>query len=105
MQAKLLRVLQERTFARVGSNQKKRIDIRVIAATNRELMQMASEGRFREDLYYRLNVFPIVIPPLRDRNSDIIALAEFFVSSFARQFGKEIKAISRPAQEMLLAYP
>ena len=104
MQAKLLRVLQERTIERVGSNQKIKIDIRVIAATNRELMQMASEGRFREDLYYRLNVFPIVIPPLRDRNSDIIALAEFFVSSFARQFGKEIKAFSRPAQEMLLAY-
>jgi Nif-specific regulatory protein len=105
MQAKLLRVLQERTIERVGSNQKIKIDIRVIAATNRELMQMAAEGRFREDLYYRLNVFPIAIPPLRDRNRDIIALAELFVSSFARQFGKEIKAISRPAKEMLRAYP
>ena len=105
IQAKLLRVLQERTIERVGSNQKIRIDIRVIAATNRDLKQMAAEGKFREDLYYRLNVFPIVIPPLRDRNSDIIALAEFFVSSFARQFGKEITAISQFAQEMLLVYP
>jgi Nif-specific regulatory protein len=105
MQAKLLRVLQERTFERVGGNKPIKVNIRVIAATNRDLVKMAEEGTFREDLYYRLNVFPILIPPLRERNSDIIILAEHFVSHFVRQFGKEIKRISVPVQEMLMAYP
>ncbi|NTV25451.1 MAG: sigma 54-interacting transcriptional regulator [Chlorobiaceae bacterium] len=104
MQAKLLRVLQERCFERVGGNQTIRIDIRVIAATNRNLMQMVKEGKFREDLYYRLNVFPIVIPPLRDRNSDIITLAEFFVSRFGKKFSKEIQGISTSVQQLLLTY-
>ena len=104
VQAKLLRVLQERTFERVGGNHPIRINIRVIAATNRDLKQMVKEGRFREDLYYRLNVFPIIIPPLRERNSDIITLAEYFVSHFAGRFTKEIRGISTSVQEMLLAY-
>lgn len=105
VQAKLLRVLQERTIERVGGNQTIKVNIRIITATNRDLQQMVKEGCFREDLYYRLNVFPIVIPPLRERNSDIIALAEFFVSRFSKKFSKSINGISIPVQEMLLSYP
>lgn len=104
MQAKLLRVLQERTFERVGGNKPINVDIRVIAATNRDLTEMVKEGKFREDLYYRLYVFPIIIPPLRERFCDVIVLAEHFVSKFTKRFGKEIKRISSPVQEMLLAY-
>jgi len=104
MQAKLLRVLQERTFERVGGNKSINVDIRIIAATNRNLVKMVEECTFREDLYYRLNVFPIVIPPLRERNSDIIILAEYFVAHFVKQFGKEIKRISTTVQRMLLTY-
>ena len=104
MQAKLLRVLQERTFERVGGNKQIKVDIRIIAATNRDLTEMVKEGSFREDLYYRLYVFPIIIPPLRERFCDVIVLAEHFVSKFTERFGKEIKRISTPVQEMLLAY-
>ncbi|MFT3740316.1 MAG: sigma 54-interacting transcriptional regulator [Breznakibacter sp.] len=104
MQAKLLRVLQERTFERVGGNKPIKVNIRIITATNRDLMEMVKEGRFREDLYYRLYVFPISIPPLRERHSDILILAEHFVRKFVAQFGKEIKRISTPVQEMLMAY-
>ncbi len=104
MQAKLLRVLQERTFERIGGNKPIKVDIRVIAATNKDLMRMVEEGAFREDLYYRLNVFPIMIPPLRERGSDVIILAEHFVSKFVKRFNKEIKRISTTVQEMLLAY-
>jgi Nif-specific regulatory protein len=104
MQVKLLRVLQERTFERIGGNTPIKVDIRIITATNRDLLKMVKDGGFREDLYYRLNVFPIVIPPLRERSSDIILLAEYFVSCFVKQFGKDIKRISTPVQEMLLSY-
>jgi len=104
MQAKLLRVLQERTFERVGGNKPIKVDIRIIAATNKDLSSMVKEGSFREDLYYRLNVFPIMIPPLRERGSDIIIIAEHFVSHFAKKFGKEVKRISTPVQDMLLSY-
>lgn len=104
MQAKLLRVLQERTFDRVGGNKPVKVDIRIIAATNRDLSQMVQDGTFREDLYYRLNVIPIIIPPLRERSSDIIILAEHFVSHFSKQFGKDVKRISTPVQDMLLSY-
>ncbi len=104
MQAKLLRVLQERTFEHVGGNKPITVTIRVIAATNRDLTKMVESGTFREDLYYRLHVFPILIPPLRDRKSDIITLAEYFVSRFVKKFGKESKMISIPVQEMLLSY-
>jgi len=105
MQAKLLRILQERAFERVGGNITIKVDIRIIAATNRDLFRMVKEGTFREDLYYRLNVFPILIPPLCERNSDIIILAEYFVAQFARKFEKDIQRISSPVQEMLLSYP
>lgn len=104
VQAKLLRVLQEKTFERVGGNQSIKVEIRVIAATNRDLAEMVTTGRFREDLFYRLNVFPITIPPLRARGSDIITLADFFVSKFARKIGKSVKRISTPALDMLMSY-
>ncbi len=104
MQAKLLRVLQEKTFERVGGNQTIKVDIRILAATNRNLEEMVAEGKFREDLYYRLNVFPITIPPLRERGNDIVALADYFVSRFSQEMGIEVKRISTPALNMLTCY-
>lgn len=104
MQTKLLRVLQERTFERVGGNTPIQVDIRILAATNRDLAAMVEQGRFREDLYYRLNVFPITIPPLRDRGNDIIALADHFVTKFSKEMGVEVTRISTPAINMLLCY-
>jgi len=104
VQAKLLRVLQEKTFERVGGSRPVKVDLRIIAATNRDLAQMVEQGRFREDLYYRLNVFPITIPPLRERGSDVIMLADHFVARFARDSGKGVKRISTPALNMLMSY-
>ncbi|TCT24276.1 sigma-54 interaction domain-containing protein [Thiobaca trueperi] len=104
MQAKLLRVLQERTFERVGGNTPIQVDIRILAATNRNLIDMVEKGTFREDLYYRLNVFPITIPPLRDRGNDIIALADHFVTRFSQEMGVGVNRISTPAINMLLCY-
>ncbi|MFH1028374.1 MAG: sigma 54-interacting transcriptional regulator, partial [Pseudomonadota bacterium] len=104
MQAKLLRVLQEKTFERVGGNKPIKVDIRIITATNRNLAEMVAMGTFREDLFYRLNVFPIIIPPLRDRGSDIITLADHFVARFAKESGKDVKRISTPALNMLMNY-
>ena len=104
VQAKLLRVLQEKTFERVGGSKQVQVDLRIIAATNRDLAAMVTEGKFREDLYYRLNVFPITIPPLRDRGSDIIVLADHFVARFARESGKAVQRISTPALNMLMSY-
>jgi len=104
MQAKLLRVLQERSFERVGGNETIQVDIRIIAATNRDLFKMVKEGTFREDLYYRLNVFPIIIPPLCERNSDIIILAKHFMNLYVKKFNKDLKKITIPVQEMLLNY-
>jgi len=104
MQAKLLRVLQARTFERVGGCKPVRVDVRIIAATNRDLAAMVEQGTFREDLFYRLNVFPITIPPLRERGSDVITLADYFVSTLAAENGKDVKRISTPALNMLMSY-
>jgi len=103
-QVKLLRVLQEREFERVGGTEPVRVDVRVIAATNRDLEKALSEASFREDLYYRLNVFPIFIPPLRVRKADVPLLADFFAEKYAREHGKNIKRISTPAIDLLMSY-
>jgi len=97
-------VLQEKTFERVGGNVPVKVDLRIIAATNRNLPDLVEKGQFREDLYYRLHVFPITIPPLRDRGSDVITLADHFLARFARETGKEVKRISTPALNMLMSY-
>jgi len=104
IQAKLLRVLQEKTFERVGGNTPIQVNIRILAATNRDLSEMVAKGTFREDLYYRLNVFPITIPPLRDRGNDVVALADYFVSKFSNEMGVDVHRISTPAISMLLSY-
>jgi Nif-specific regulatory protein len=103
-QVKLLRVLQEREFERVGGDRPIKVDVRIIAATNRNVEQLIQDGRFREDLYYRLNVFPLFVPPLRERRTDILLLADHFVETLARQAGKDVKRISTPAIDMLTAY-
>ncbi|HUW58559.1 MAG TPA: sigma 54-interacting transcriptional regulator [Planctomycetota bacterium] len=104
MQIRLLRVLQEREFERVGGTETIKVDVRVIAATNRNLEELIDGGLFRQDLYYRLNVFPIHIPPLRDRKTDILLLADYFVEAYSRKHHKAIKRISTPAIDMLMAY-
>ncbi len=104
LQAKLLRVLQEGTFRRVGGVREIKVDVRVIAATNQDLEVMVKEGRFREDLYWRLNVVSLRLPPLRERREDIIPLAQFFLHKFAQKHGKEIKGFSKEALEVLLSY-
>jgi two-component system, NtrC family, response regulator PilR len=104
MQVKLLRVLQERRFRRVGGLEELVADIRVIAATNQDLTKAVAEGRFREDLYYRINVIPIVLPPLRERREDIPLIAEHFLTKYNEQMGKSIAAISGEAMELLAAY-
>ncbi len=103
-QVKLLRVLQEREFERVGSNRTLRVDVRIIAATNRNLEEAVASGAFRHDLYYRVHVFPLHLPPLRSRGSDILLLANHFVDKFSRRMGKLVSRISSPAIDALLAY-
>ncbi|HUU43589.1 MAG TPA: sigma 54-interacting transcriptional regulator, partial [Planctomycetota bacterium] len=104
MQIRLLRVLQEREFERVGGTETIPVDVRVIAATNRDLEDLIRTGEFRQDLYYRLNVFPIHIPPLREHKTDILLLADFFVEKYRRRHRKAIKRISTPAIDMMMAY-
>jgi two-component system response regulator PilR (NtrC family) len=104
MQVKLLRVLQERRFRRVGGLDELQADIRVIAATNQDLSKAVVEGRFREDLFYRINVIPIALPPLRERREDIPLLADHFLDKFSEQMGKEIQGIAREAADLLAQY-
>ncbi|HXU10056.1 MAG TPA: sigma 54-interacting transcriptional regulator, partial [Blastocatellia bacterium] len=104
-QVKLLRVLQEGEFEPVGSSRTVRADVRIIAATNRNLEEAAREGRFRSDLFYRLNVFPLYIPPLRERRSDISQLVMFFLSRFGKKFGKRMDGVSQETMELLIQYP
>jgi transcriptional regulator with GAF, ATPase, and Fis domain len=105
MQVALLRVLQEGEFERVGGTQTIRTKARVIAATNRELRSAVASGRFREDLFYRLNVFPIEMPPLRDRRADIPMLVEYFASRFGARLGRKLEAIDRDTMQRLTDYP
>jgi chemotaxis protein methyltransferase CheR len=105
LQTKLLRVLQDGEFERLGSSQTIRVDVRVIAATNRDLEQDLGSGRFRKDFYYRLQVFPITVPPLRDHREDIPLLVRFFVERFARKSGKAIDTVPAEAMEALQRYP
>jgi len=105
IQAKLLRLLQFKEFERVGGTQTLHADVRILAATNRDLRREVEAGRFREDLYYRLNVVPITVPPLRERREDIPLLAEFFVQRFARQLGIATLGVSTEALEVLQHYP
>ena len=103
-QVALLRVLQEREFERVGGGQPVQVDVRAIAATNRDLKAAVANGKFREDLFYRLNVFPIEVPPLRERTDDILMLAEYFVQRYANRAGKNIQSIDKTTLALLQSY-
>jgi formate hydrogenlyase transcriptional activator len=104
-QVALLRVLQEREFERVGGRQSIRVDVRVVAATNRDLKAAVANGTFREDLYYRLNVFPLEMPPLRARRTDIPLLVEYFIDRYARKAGKNIRSVDKKTLQLLQSYP
>jgi Nif-specific regulatory protein len=104
IQVKLLRVLQEKQFERVGSSQTRKANVRIICATNRDLEQAVEAGGFRQDLYYRINVFPIFIPPLRERKDDILLLVDHFVERYARAMGKDVRRVTTPAINMMFAY-
>lgn len=104
LQAKLLRVIQEQEIERVGGIHPIKIDVRIISATNQNLLELIRRGRFREDLYFRLNVINIHIPPLRERKEDIVALAETYIKEFNRKFYKNVKGLTNKAQELLLSY-
>jgi PAS domain S-box-containing protein len=104
-QVALLRVLQEREFERVGGRQPIHIDVRVIAATNRDLKAAVASGTFRQDLYYRLNVFPLEVPPLRERRKDIPLLVEYFIDRYARKAGKNIRSVGQKTLQLLQSYP
>src|ERR1700743_3082233 len=105
LQPKLLRVLQEQEFERLGSGRTHRVDVRVVAATHRDLEQMVKRNEFRGDLYYRLNVFPVLLPPLRARKEDIHKLVTHFVGFYSRQIGKRIEHIAEDTMAALLSYP
>ena len=104
MQVKLLRVLQERRFRRLGGTDEVAADIRIVAATNQDLPQLVANGRFREDLYYRINVIPVQLPPLRERREDVPLLAERFLRTFSEAMGKNVTGISNEALRVLAAY-
>jgi two-component system response regulator HydG len=104
LQAKLLRVLQEKSFERVGGTRQISVDVRVIAATNRDLNRSVVEGRFREDLYYRLNLFPIEMPPLRERGSDVIKLARFFLARACKSMSRPALRLTPEAERVLVGY-
>src|SRR5437899_6552240 len=105
LQAKLLRVLQEQEFERLGGNQTRRVNVRVVAATNQDLVGLVAEKEFRMDLYYRLNVFPVNLPPLRRRPEDIPLLVAHFAHTYAEQMHKQIEKITSDAMEALVRYP
>jgi formate hydrogenlyase transcriptional activator len=105
LQPKLLRVLQEQEFERLGGTKTIKVDVRLVAATHRDLAKMAAEGRFREDLFYRLNVFPLVLPPLRDRRDDIPRLVRHFTQQYARRMGRRIETIPSAVMDALVRYP
>ena len=104
LQVKLLRVVQEKTFRRIGGSEDIKVDVRIISATHQNLEEKVKKGEFREDLYYRLNVIPIFIPPLRERKEDIPLLINNFIEKYAQMFGKEIRTISSYAMELLINY-
>ncbi|MGB9561215.1 MAG: sigma-54 interaction domain-containing protein, partial [bacterium] len=104
MQVKLLHVIQEKSFERLGGTRRLYIDVRIIAATNRDIKKEVVQGNFRDDLYFRLNVINIHLPPLRERKEDIIIFAKYFIEKFSRELKKEIKGISKDAEKILLSY-
>ena len=103
-QAKILRVIETQEFQRVGGNKKIKVDVRIIAATNKNIQEEIKKGNFREDLYFRLNVIPICVPPLRERKDDILRLAEYYLEKFARQYGQKTKKMSKTTQNALMEY-
>ena len=105
LQPKLLRVLQEQEFERLGSSRTRQVDVRLVAATNRDLAEMVKRGEFRSDLYYRLNVFPVCLPPLRERREDIPLLIQYFMQKYARRMGKDLKTIPTATMQKLVEWP
>ena len=104
LQAKLLRVIEQKEYSPIGSNEKRKLDIRIIAATNKDLKGMVKEGRFREDLFFRLNVIQIKVPPLRERKQDLPLLFRHFIQKYNEEFYKDIKGLSKEAERILLEY-